>query len=148
MFEPFDAGTLDAVTAGIGQDLASSVGSDHFQVDLQALHDYYDKVYEVWVGLNHYASTLPADPFAGACILTSQIPGVAQAIQATVESALGTSDSMRTALMSVRANLSRHLNALATVYTEYVNVDHQNATELTQAGSPAAAEVAMTVASS
>jgi hypothetical protein len=143
MLEAFDAGTLGAVAAGIGEDLAAEVGTDKFQVDLQALHDYYYKVYNLWEGLNHYARDLPQDPYSAQCIATSGIPGVADAIQATVDGALGQADSMVVAVNSVRANLGQHLQALADVYTAYVQVDQQNATELTQAGTPSAANINM-----
>src|SRR5258707_863850 len=73
MLEAFDAGTLGAVAAGIGADLAAEVGTDKFQVDLQALHDYYYKVYNLWEGMNHYARNLPNDPYSAQCIATSGV---------------------------------------------------------------------------
>jgi hypothetical protein len=141
MLEAFDAGTLGAVVAGIGEDLAADLGTDKFQVDLAALNDYYHKVYGLLERLNEYGRTLPQNPYAQECIETSGIPGVAKAIEATVNNALGDTNSMLAAVNTVRGNLGMHLNALADVYTAYVKIDHQNATELTQAGAPDAAKI-------
>jgi hypothetical protein len=141
MLEAFDAGALGAVVAGIGKDLAADVGTDKFQVDLQALNDYYYKVHTLWMDLNRYADSLPKDPYSKQCMNTSEIPGVARAIQASMDGALGSANSMTRAIGSVRTNLSVHLKALADVYSAYVNIDHQNATELTQAGAPSAANI-------
>jgi hypothetical protein len=145
MLEAFDAGTLGAVVAGIGEDLAADVGTDRFHVDLAALSDYYYKVYGLLERLNAYGRNLPANPYESQCIETSGIPGVAKAIEATVNNALGPTDSMLSAVSTVRANLSQHLTALADVYTAYVKIDHQNATELTQAGAPGAANINLPV---
>lgn len=141
MLEAFDAGTLGAVVAGIGADLAADVGTDKFQVDLAALRDYYYKVYGLMERFNEYGRNLPQNPYAERCIETSGIPGVAKAIEATVNNALGDTDSMLAAVNTVRGNLAQHLTALADVYTAYVKIDHQNATELTQAGAPDAAKI-------
>ncbi|HZZ96255.1 MAG TPA: hypothetical protein VFE19_04550 [Jatrophihabitantaceae bacterium] len=145
MLEGLDAGALSAVAAGIGADLATAAesgDSGQFQVDLQALHDYYFKVYEIWTRLSHHTNALPQDPYAMACLNNGQIPGVSEAIQSTVEGALGTStESMRKAMQLVRGNLATHLQALHDVYIAYVNTDSQNASKLTQAGSPHAANI-------
>ncbi len=145
MLEGLDSGTLNAVAVGIGADLATvaaSGDSGQFQVDLQALHDYYFKVYDIWTRLSHHTNSLPQDPYAMACLNTGQIPGVSAAIQSTVEGALGTStESMRKSMQLVRGNLATHLQALHDVYIAYVNTDSQNASKLTQAGSPRAADI-------
>jgi hypothetical protein len=144
MLEIMDGGTLNAVAAGIGEDLAHAAQSGNagqFQVDLQAVYDYYFKVYDIWQRLNHHANALPRDPFAMACLNTGQIPGVSAAIESTVNGALGAERSMRHALEVVRGNLSTHLQALHDVYVAYVNVDAANASKLTQAGTPRAAGV-------
>lgn len=136
--------SLEGVVAGIGADLAEAAAagnSGQFQVDLQALHDYYFKVYDIWTQLNQHANGLPQDPFAVACVNTGQIPGVTSAIESTVNSALGATESMRTAMESVRARLSKHLHALHDVYVAYVQSDSQGASELTQAGNGHAANI-------
>lgn len=138
-------GALEGVAAGIGADLAAAAesgDSGKFQVDLQALHDYYYKVFDIWTRLNQHANKLPADPFSSACLDTGQIPGVTAAIESTVNGALSTSSaSMRRSLESVRGKLAEHLIALHDVYCAYVNSDSQGASELTQAGNSKAANI-------
>jgi hypothetical protein len=138
-------GALEGVVAGIGADLAAAAesgDSGQFQVDLEALHNYYYKVFDIWSQLNQHANKLPADPFSSACINTGQIPGVTAAIEATVNGALSTSEaSMRRSLEDVRGKLAEHLIALHDVYCAYVRSDSQGASELTQAGNARAANI-------
>lgn len=128
------AGLEAAAAAGNGQQL---------QVDLQALYDYFYKVTDVRKQFRDSFKGIldKQNPYDTACIMTSEISGVAQAIQDTTTAALSATEGLKNAFMVVDAALSHHLSAIADTYTAYVNVDHEKSAELQAAGDTGAGDI-------
>lgn len=139
------AGTAvtDAIREGLGADVAAGNGAQ-LRVDLQALHDYFYKVTEVHRQFRQAFQPVltKQNPYDTACVMTSEIHGVAQALQDTTTAALGTGDAMKGAFDAVDSALAHHLTAIAHTYIAYVHVDTQKSSELQAAGDTGAGAVA------
>lgn len=153
MLEAFAGGVASAITftgtavAGAANaDLAAAAASGNgaqLRVDLQALRDYFYKVTAVRQQFHDSFDPIlkKENPYDMACVVTSEIHGVAQALQDTTTAALGASNSMKGAYKAIDDALARHLTAIADTYTAYINVDHQNSSELQAAGDAGAGGV-------
>lgn len=113
----------------LNSDISSGSGQQ-VKVDLQALYDYYFHVKRDYDEFTDATKDIQQSPYDNACVATSEIPGVAQAIEATSMAAQGSYLSMRDAIKSVRELLAAHLTAVAEADKGYVKVDVEKSQDL------------------
>lgn len=156
--------TLAADAAAMNSPLpaARAAAAGQFHADLVALYDHHGAVTQLYqqvsdhlAGLGNVSGGLNAGDVVSTDIAEivnvlqpmfdggamTEIEGVQLGNQATLNGAIGSSDSLTVAMKSIQGALGRYLEAIGEVYLKYINADQTGADVLSAASDPGAATI-------